>query len=398
VEESIGRRLRELRGRRSQKAIAELAGITQAYLSRLESGSKRVDSRQLIARLAFALGVAPADVTGEPRRGETDPALQAARKAVPAIRMRLLDTVVGEIDGPTLPMPQLEAQVSRMQQLSHATAYDQLGPMLPGLIGALHTTIAEGGPDRARACELLCLVAGSTCSMLRYLGYADLAWTAAERKREAALASEDPGWIAAAAFTTGHALISAGATARAYAVTSTAADTASRLDGVVGRAPVAGVQGALLLASSFAAAATGRAGEAVQRLDAAAHLAATTGDLGKDAMMFGPTNVGIHRVSVAVESGEGGKVVELGKDVRPEAIDSPIRVASYLTDMARGLATVRGQDQNATGALRRAERIAPQRVGSNVFVRELVPVLLRQARRHEDRRWLHSLEARVASG
>ncbi|WP_223198521.1 helix-turn-helix domain-containing protein [Solihabitans fulvus] len=46
----IGRRLRALRGKRSLAAVAELAGISKSYLSRLERGERPVDSRHLLER------------------------------------------------------------------------------------------------------------------------------------------------------------------------------------------------------------------------------------------------------------------------------------------------------------------------------------------------------------
>ena len=62
--QDIARRLRELRAwrRKSLKVIAELAGITESHLSRLEHGKRRLDKRSTIAALAAALEVSPSEL------------------------------------------------------------------------------------------------------------------------------------------------------------------------------------------------------------------------------------------------------------------------------------------------------------------------------------------------
>lgn len=56
VAPGLGIRLREARGQRSIYEVADGAGISAAYISRIENGS-RVPSLQLIYRLADHLGV-----------------------------------------------------------------------------------------------------------------------------------------------------------------------------------------------------------------------------------------------------------------------------------------------------------------------------------------------------
>jgi transcriptional regulator with XRE-family HTH domain len=397
MNEPTGERLRTLRGRRTQKAIAELAGISPMHLSNLEHGRRRLDSRLLIGRLATALGVSPSDIVGAPWGADNDLILTAARQSVPAIRTRLLDTVVGEPDGPARPLPELEHEVGRMQDRFYAGSYDELATMLPGLMGALHTVIATGDKDRSRACQLLFIVSNAACGLLRSLGFADLAWVAAQRGHDATLASEDPAWQAIGVITSTHSLVTAGAIERAHVVAEAAADRASRLSGQVGSEPVDGVHGGLLLASSFTAAATGRAVEAAMRLDEAGRMADRTGQLGRDAMLFGPTQIAMARVSIAAERGDGRRVAELAQQTHPDPGTPPIRLSGYLTNVARGLSAVRGQDSNAVRALRQAEQIAPQQVRANVLARELVPDLITRARRPQDRRWLRSFAVRVGT-
>ncbi len=62
---TIGRRLREVRywRRKSLRAVAELAGLSESYLSRLERGERPVDRRSTLEALAAALEVAPGELT-----------------------------------------------------------------------------------------------------------------------------------------------------------------------------------------------------------------------------------------------------------------------------------------------------------------------------------------------
>lgn len=65
---TIGQRLRELRHWRgkSLQVIAELAGITESSLCRLELGQRTLDSRSKLEALAAAPQVAPSEITGQP--------------------------------------------------------------------------------------------------------------------------------------------------------------------------------------------------------------------------------------------------------------------------------------------------------------------------------------------
>ncbi len=88
---TIGRRLREVRFARgkSLRVVAELAGISPCYLSRLESGERALDRRSLIVALANALQIAPSDLTAlpvpAPGNGTTDAAIDVVRHALMAV-------------------------------------------------------------------------------------------------------------------------------------------------------------------------------------------------------------------------------------------------------------------------------------------------------------------------
>lgn len=71
----IGERVRFWRQRRgmTQRVLAGLAGISQPYLANIETGERIVDRRLTVDRLAGALRVSAAELTGE-QAGDAGPA------------------------------------------------------------------------------------------------------------------------------------------------------------------------------------------------------------------------------------------------------------------------------------------------------------------------------------
>jgi hypothetical protein len=88
---------------------------------------------------------------------------------------------------------------------------------------------------------------------------------------------------------------------------------------------VLSLYGALHLVLAVAAARDNKRGEAHQHLETARKIA---GQLGGDRDDFGPTNVAIHAVNVAVELGDAGQAIELGQQVTAASL-SPERQARY---------------------------------------------------------------------
>ncbi len=145
--------------------------------------------------------------------------------------------------------------------------------------------------------------------------------------------------------------------------------------------PVAQVSGALHLTSALACAALNRPDDAATYLNDASRLAAAVPDDAPDfgLVYFTPDNVGIWRVSIAVELGEAGKVAEIARAVNPEQVPSKARQAVFYADLGRGLAADRSTRDQAPAVLRRAEEIAPHVVHNNPLVRECVTDLMRRA-------------------
>jgi hypothetical protein len=143
------------------------------------------------------------------------------------------------------------------------------------------------------------------------------------------------------------------------------------------------VYGMLHLNAALASAAMRRGDDAADHLTEAAAMAERVNGTGRGFgnLYFGPDNVRIWRVSIAVELGEAGRAREIARLVDPSHVPSAARQGMFWADLGRGMAQERSTREQAVGALLRAEQIAPQRIRTNPFVRETVADLLRRGQR-----------------
>jgi hypothetical protein len=219
------------------------------------------------------------------------------------------------------------------------------------------------------------------------LGYADLAWIAADRGAQAAQRLDDPLWIAAADFTCAGALFGAGAHQRAADIAARSADTVptATQEGLE-------VRGMLLLHQAFGAA-TGASGVIDAALDEARVLAERTGSGNAFWFMFGPTNVALWRVTTALEAGDPGTAIRVARTINPDLVPARSRRAGFLTDYGRALAADR-RTAEAVDLLRQAERLHPDYLRNNPLAREAVQGMLLRTRLAGDRN-LRGLAARM---
>lgn len=156
------------------------------------------------------------------------------------------------------------------------------------------------------------------------------------------------------------------------------------------------VAGSLWLIAAVIAGRRTDRGEAWRRLDAAERLA---GLLGQDANFawtaFGPTNVAIHRVSVAAELGDAAEALHVASAVDPNRLPDGLssRRAQIHLDLAWAQSQ-RKRDAEAVLHLLEAERTAPESVRYNVVVREMVREMLTRGKRANTSA-LHNLAVRA---
>jgi hypothetical protein len=104
--------------------------------------------------------------------------------------------------------------------------------------------------------------------------------------------------------------------------------------------------------------------------------------LGSDANLrwtaFGPTNVTLHRVNIAVTLGDAGAAIDTARTVNLDRVTVTERKASLLIDTARAFLQY-GKHENAYLALRAARDIAPEEIARRPAVRQLVRDLITSA-------------------
>ncbi len=372
------------------KALAGLAGISVGLLSEVENGKRILDRRSQLNAVAAALQVSTADLTDQP--GTPLFAEHAAALAtVPAVRSALLHLALGDDRRPRRSIAQLRQVTDELSPLRAAARYDRIGPMLPDLLRDLGAVLRTGnGAARTEALRQLVRATYCTTYTLKYLGQRDLAMAAAEACGRAAAELDEPAWTGLADFTRLHSL-----PLETKALTGRlTAEAATRLEPHLADLDAAQVYGMLHLSAAFAAAVTERSAATREHLALADSVATRTGEGRFAGLCFGPTNIGFWRVAIAVEMGEGNRVDEIARDIRPETVRSASRQASFWTDLGRGYAQGR-RDERAVQCFCIAEGLAPQRIRASATVRETVGDILRRARRQAGGRELRALARRV---
>jgi hypothetical protein len=91
---------------------------------------------------------------------------------------------------------------------------------------------------------------------------------------------------------------------------------------------------------------------------------------------FGPTNVDLHTVAVAVDLGDAGEALDVAQGIDSSTL-SPERQARLLVDIARAHAQRRHAGE-ALAPLLDAERLAPEQVRSHHLARSAVGDVLDQ--------------------
>ncbi|MEV3854943.1 helix-turn-helix transcriptional regulator [Streptomyces sp. NPDC050095] len=385
--ELIGRRVRAARQQRglSLRALAQLSGLSAAFLSMVENGQRLLDRSSHITALAEALRLSPTELTGA-ALPSTQATVDTAHRMIPVLRHTLMGyTTSGPAHRHTAPPPAadvLARRVAEANRLYHAAEYSTLATALPGLLSDLHAAraTAASAPVRERLTRLLAdAYHPATTLLLKNLGYTDLAFIAVTRATETAAELDDPVRTALSHFFRSHVLLAAGTPGPAV----TEADRAMRLVQAAPSHPASlALLGELHLITATGIAqdahlpGTTRAAQVRAHLAEAEALAARTGETRAWHLNFGPTNVAIHYVTLHTDLGLHTDAVARSTTVHPHDLPVPGRQAAFHADLGRSLAQLRHREGDAVTALLTAERIAPQRVRTNPLVRDTVGYLL----------------------
>jgi transcriptional regulator with XRE-family HTH domain len=383
----IGERIAIYRRRRglSQAKLANLVGRSENWLSQIERGERPIQRLARLAELARVLEVPMTELIGVEPKPARDPegqhvAVEQLRLALSGFDFLCLLVEPGQAETTAAPeLPGLEADVTRAWELVHASRYTELAPVLCSMlaVGEARCPGIHGLPSREGVPPRRADVPGGRCDDgqargdgSRLGGCRPCGDGRAERAGMPLLAIAGV-YRLAQAFVSGWRLDQAERTA-----SSGALSLAARLQD--GDPTVISLFGALNLVRAIVAS---RRGDAIGAWRAVSDAEAAARQLGSDrndfGTEFGPTNVQVHAVTVAVELGDAAEALRRAALIDTEVL-SPERQARFLIDVAR--ARVQRRDfAGAVEALRRAAALTTEQVRCHPLVRDLVRDLLADA-------------------
>ncbi|MEY9955307.1 helix-turn-helix domain-containing protein [Streptacidiphilus sp. MAP5-52] len=383
---SIGERIAWYRHRRglSQEVLAGLVGRTADWLSKIENGRIELDRLSVIKGLAAALDVQIGDLLGEPLL--LDWTAEVRGKTVPALREALMDyrSLSPLLAGTPEPRAKpdiglLRAGVGNAWAAYQHARYAHATRLIPGILAtSQHAASVLARDQQLQALSLLALTYQSAAAVLTKIGEGDAAWLASDRGLAAAQQSGDPVVIGSLFRAVSHCLLANGRYAAARDLIRSGADYLE--DGLAEATPAyLSVYGTLLLVGAMAAA-RGEERSTAEEFLAEAECAAER--LGHDAnhmwTAFGPTNVAIHRVSIAMELGDVQIALDHGPRVDTSTLPIERRVRHSL-EVARAY-HARNRTDEALSLILDAEELAPEQVRHHQIPRALVATWVRNQR------------------
>ncbi|PPK63492.1 helix-turn-helix transcriptional regulator [Actinokineospora auranticolor] len=367
----------------TQRKLAEEAVVSLSLVKKVEIG-QAPPSPAFIAAVSRALGTGAAELMSLPRRPEgrtgyhSHSGIGPLRRELAGYKQDAGD--VSQLDA----LPILAARVSHVSNLRHATTFDQLGSQLPGLLYALRLKWQRSeGAELERTFGLLAEAYYAASQYAYKLGYVDLSSLAVDRYEWAAAQSGDQLAVLVGDYQRAGELI---ATADWDAALTLLETSRGNIEGQLGGADPAilAVWGNLHLKSGLAAARAGNQVLADEHLTEARETAQRIGaDRDDYRLCFGPTNVGIWSVGLAVELCNGAEAVRRSVNFRIPDGTPRERAGHYYIDLARGF-LYNGDRKKSLAALDRARKISPEQTRHHPMVHETVRTLLGQQVRSVD--------------
>jgi hypothetical protein len=270
----------------------------------------------------------------------------------------------------------LGSQAALAWEFAHGSRYEDLSHLLGTLIPELEYAVRKtSGVDRRRVCVAKAKAYHAAAGVLSKMGETGAAWVAVDRAITAAEDADDPLLMAEGAFRLAIVFQSARRFDLAMRTAESAANALGRLV-AAGEPEAVAVRGALYLQMAVASARMNDGDQAYAYLgraqEAAAQLGADRNDYNTE---FGPTNVLLYEVNIAIELGDAGHALRVAAKADTARL-SPERQARLLIDVARAHAQ-RRQLSLMVSTLRQAEQIAPEQIHAHPLVRELVDDALR---------------------
>jgi transcriptional regulator with XRE-family HTH domain len=377
---AIGRRVRYWRLRRNldRQRFADMVGRSTSWLDKIEKGERNLLRLPMLDRVAEVLGVDPAALTD----GST--ARRAAR-CVDAVEVRTIREALSWYpslsarDGKQEPMlGQVTKQLNYVDQAWLSSHFTVVVRHLPKLLREAQVLAFTVQPSSQVAASRTLVVAYRLASsVLLKFETNDVAWLAADRAMQAALAVDDTLALARATRSVARSLTGTGQlTSVINALTGMTERMRPELTARAGE--LLSLYGMLYLAASIAAA---RQDDAETALIMHQHAQAAAENLGPDYQthqtVFGPTNVALHRVAALVRLHEPEQALEYAGTIDPRSISvlPPERKVNYMLDLSTAY-TETGHYTEAARTLVEAERVAPEEVRCRPLAHGLLRAML----------------------
>lgn len=345
---SFGQRLRHYRDRsgKTRTVVGGLMGRSAEWVKALETGRLGQPRLPMLIRLADALDVDLADLTGETRLSRATYAKHADRQ-LREIRAALVTYPITADDPVTAEA--LTSRVAHAWRLWHTSDQERsaIAPLLPGLLadGATAARALEGRPRRAAARQLAQInhLAQLYCS---HQPAAELVYMTGDRGMLAAQDADDPAAMAGAAWYLNHVWRDAGEAAEARV------DLAHQVARMLRPAETVeqrSLYALMHLAIALSHAKLGRAGDAWRHHGEASRAAESLAGFVHPWLMIGSGVVDHYAVTILLDLQQPGLAVEAASRVDPAAVPSRTRQSRYLVEVAR--AHHRQRDEVAAAAL-----------------------------------------------
>lgn len=366
-DEGIGRRIarKRLAAGLTQQGLADRAYVSVSLIRQVETGRKPA-SPSLVASVAKALRVEPAEIYGQPYRGESR-RTDRVHACIDDIRRALACVdIPPDLDTPPRSLDVLASEMTTLLRMAQAARHVQVGARIPAVIIELSAHAHE--TDSPRAWRLLNRSIAIGVSLARRLGYNDLASLGIEQAARAAVRSDDANLPLLADLSRSLILMTMGAWTPGLKLVRAAT---ARIDRDTPEGQV--VYGALQLRAAVLSARAGNASDAWDHHGAANEVAqqlpARTPDF--YGLQFNRPNVSIHGAAVAVELEDYDEAIRRDTELAmPRAMPAERR-AHHEIDVARALVST-GRWDAALRRLLQAEATAPQMTRYHPMARESV--------------------------
>lgn len=380
---AFGARVAKLREQRgfTQNELAAAIGRTASWMSQVERGIQPVNRLDVLRLLADGLGVSVQELqsdapvilpVSEEQETEEPNDLDQARLIISGHPVPEVLLTSQATEAPVR-VHELTRAVDRIWELTHGNQFAELSASLGPLVARIERA-ARTAPttDRAELCGLLSRTYQALAAAFVRQDEADAAWVAADRAIRAAEESGRTLEVFASVFRLTQAFVRLKHLDQAEHAATTALKALERRYGKSADDPEAlSVMGALHLVLALIHARMGDRGKAREETDRARKVAQRIGEDRNDFdLEFGPTNVEIQAVSIAVDLGDAGEAIDTGARIDASALSIERRARLFM-DLGRAYAQ-RRQFGEALDALLQAEAFSPDLIHTHVAARNAI--------------------------